>query len=508
MAAGEDETGTRYDVALDVALPSLAGVPRAASGTGPASYDVEATFVDTPELALTLAGVTLRRRTGGPDEGWRLGLPTARGRFEVPAPLDESGDAAPESLRSAVQLFLRGGELEPLAVVRARTAVHEVLDSRGRVLAEVRDEHITAQTTAVLGEEPAPRAWRAWEIRLVGGDLHVHSAVAGLMEDAGATPAPSGSTLRRALGDRTRGRSAPLEVGTDSSAHEVVRAHLVRLVRELRTLDPLVRVDAPDAVHQMRVLARRLRSTLATYRPLLDAEVTDPMRQELAWVAGVLGEARDAEVLRRRLLRQLDEEPPELVRGTIRTFVDRDLEERYREDHDRCVEALSSGRYLALVERLTAASASPPWAPGTADAGQGLLHDRLRHAYKRVRRRVDALPGAHDEQDHARRLHEVRKAAKRLRYSLEPLVTVAGKPAARLEKAMKRVQSVLGDHQDSTVTRVELRSLSDRATGAGVNAFALGLLDARQEAQAARDQGRFAAAWERASRKKHRRWLS
>ena len=334
MASGGDETGTRYDVALDAQLPSLAGVPRVARVTGPTTYDVEATFVDTPELALTLAGVTLRRRTGGPDEGWRLGLPTARGRFEVPAPLDESGDAAPESLRSAVALFLRGGELEPLAVVRARTAVHEVLDSRGRVLAEVRDEHITAQTTAVLGEEPAPRAWRAWEIRLVGGDLDVLSAVAGLMEDAGATPAPSGSTLRRALGDRTRGRSAPLEVGTDSSAHEVVRAHLVRLVRELRTLDPLVRVDAPDAVHQMRVLARRLRSTLATYRPLLDAEVTDPMREELRWVAGVLGDARDAEVLRRRLLRQLDEEPPELVRGTIRTFVDRDLEERYREDHD------------------------------------------------------------------------------------------------------------------------------------------------------------------------------
>ncbi len=508
MATRGDETGIRYDVALDVELPPLDRVPRVARVIGLDAYDVEATFVDTSELSLTLAGVTLRRRTGGPDEGWRLVLPTRSGRFEVPAPLDEAGDAGPESLRSAVQLFLRGGELEPLAVVRARTAVHEVLDSRGLVLAEVRDEQITAQTTALLGEQPVPRAWRAWEIRLVGGDLNVLSAVSELMEGAGATPAPSGSTLRRALGDRTGGRPAALEVGPHSSAHEVVRGHHVRLVGELRTRDPLVRVDAPDAVHQMRVLARRLRSTLATYRPLLDTDVTDPLRDELRWVAGVLGDARDAEVLRRRLLRQLDEEPPELVRGTIRTFVDRDLEERYREAHDRCVEALSSGRYLALVERLTAASASPPWAPGTADAGQGLLHDGLRHAYKRVRRRVDALPGAHDEQDRARRLHEVRKAAKRLRYSVEPLVPVAGKPATRLAKAMKRIQSVLGDHQDSTVTRLELRSLSDRATGAGVNAFALGLLDARQEAQAARDQGRFAAVWERASRKKRRRWLS
>ena len=64
----------------------------------------------------------------------------------------------------------------------------------------------------------------------------------------------------------------------------------------------------------------------------------------------------------------------------------------------------------------------------------------------------------------------MRKAAKRLRYAVEPLVPVAGKPAARLAKAHEAVQSVLGDHQDRTVTRVELRSLSDRATGAGVNA--------------------------------------
>ena len=64
MASGGDETGTRYDLALDAQLPSLAGVPRVARVTGPTTYDVEATFVDTPELALTLAGVTLRRRTG------------------------------------------------------------------------------------------------------------------------------------------------------------------------------------------------------------------------------------------------------------------------------------------------------------------------------------------------------------------------------------------------------------------------------------------------------------
>ena len=55
-------------------------------------------------------------------------------------------------------------------------------------------------------------------------------------------------------------------------------------------------------MHKMRVGTRRLRSALATFRPLLDRAVTDPIRDELKWIAGELGGARDAEVLRERLL--------------------------------------------------------------------------------------------------------------------------------------------------------------------------------------------------------------
>ena len=136
------------------------------------------------------------------------------------------------------------------------------------------------------------------------------------------------------------------------------------------------------------------------------------------------------------------------------------------------------------------------------------LPRRVRHDYKRLTRRVESSGHAHDEADYSRRLHEVRKAAKRVRYAVEPLVPLHGKDARRLAKAMKKVQSVLGDHQDGAVTRIALRHLSDRAAAEGVNAYSFGILDIRQEQLAADKQAQFSATWERASRKKLRRWLS
>src|SRR5690242_842175 len=69
----------------------------------------------------------------------------------------------------------------------------------------------------------------------------------------------------------------------------VVAGHLTEQLRRLLELDGAVRADEPDAVHQMRVATRRLRSALATFRPALARAVTDPYRDELKWLGGLLG---------------------------------------------------------------------------------------------------------------------------------------------------------------------------------------------------------------------------
>ena len=92
-------------------------------------------------------------------------------------------------------------------------------------------------------------------------------------------------------------------------------AYLRKHAARLRSLDPLVRGDEPDAVHQMRVTTRRLRSTLQSFGKIIPRSGTEGVLAELKWLGGVLGEARDAEVLASRLARNLRTIPPELVLG-------------------------------------------------------------------------------------------------------------------------------------------------------------------------------------------------
>jgi CHAD domain-containing protein len=233
----------------------------------------------------------------------------------------------------------------------------------------------------------------------------------------------------------------------------------------VRTRDPLVREDLPEGVHTMRVAIRRLRSVLATGRPYLDRSVTDPMRDELAWLADALGDVRDAEVGRSRLDKSIDalvEDRPDVDWEADR--VREILWSPLLEEHDRARgvldEVLASERYARLLDQLRALVADPPW---TSKAGK-----RIRGAYRRRTdrelRRVDArmeaaLDVTHTPDERARALHEARKAAKRARYAVEPLRPVYGKPAKTLTKRLKTLQSVLGEHQDTVVTREYLEVL-------------------------------------------------
>ena len=467
--------------------------------------ELEATYFDTAGLDLVGAGITLRRRVGGEDEGWHVKLPTGTGRWEVHQPAGEDA-SVPSAISSVLDGVTRGRPLEPVALVRTLRAVHRLHAADGTLLAEVCDDRVTTQSPPDGSE--TPRSWREWEVELVGGDTGLLAAVATRLSAAGAQHADIQSKLVRALGDRAPSAALSTEADTrsqDRTAAALVDERIRGLVGQLRRYDPLVRADAPDAVHAMRVAIRRLRSALATYRPLLDRQVTDPLRIDLRWISGVLGDARDAEVLRERLLADLDDLPPEDVRGPIRDFLDEELAKAYRRAHERAVESMSTDRYLGLLDRLDQLVDDPPRRGGGGKDGPAVLRRRVRHDWKRLAGHVDALDGMSGE-EYVVGLHEVRKAAKRARYAAEPLVAVDGKDAKRFVKAMKGLQSSLGRHQDSVVVEEQLRLLADRAAAAGVNAFTLGRLQPPVEADAAEQQARFPSDWRRASRKRLRTW--
>ena len=85
---------------------------------------------------------------------------------------------------------------------------------------------------------------------------------------------------------------------------------------------------------------------------------------------------------------------------------------------------------------------------------------------------------------------------------------MAGKPARRLARQLKDVQSVLGDHQDTVVGRQLVRRLGVAAQLAGEPAFSYGLFYGREIGRAERLEGAAMRTWVRASRRKHRRWLA
>jgi CHAD domain-containing protein len=87
------------------------------------------------------------------------------------------------------------------------------------------------------------------------------------------------------------------------------------------------------------------------------------------------------------------------------------------------------------------------------------------------------------------------------------MALAAGKKARRFAGQMKKVQSVLGEHQDAVIARTVERELGMSAHLAGENAFSYGLLYRHDACHAERLQAQAWRTWKRASRSCNRRWM-
>lgn len=278
-------------------------------------------------------------------------------------------------------------------------------------------------------------------------------------------------------------------------------------VADLRAYEVDVRLDRPHGVHRFRVTARRLRSNLAGLRPLLDAATVDGLQRGLREAAASVGGARDAEVVRRRVDLLLLDEPDSPGVARTRDRLGRMLAGSSEESREAALEYFDGPEYDALTRSLDRFSDLPPWGASSREPADEALPPLLRKEWARFRRRgreaLTAGPG--DTSDDA--LHDARKAAKRSRYLAEALSPVLGRRAKHLAKAAEQVQVVLGDYQDSVITRSLLERAAIETSAEAEEALALARMVAREE-RAARDlrvlfERRFAAA-DRASL---RRWM-
>jgi CHAD domain-containing protein len=257
----------------------------------------------------------------------------------------------------------------------------------------------------------------------------------------------------------------------------------------------------------MRVAARRMRSALQAFGRFIDRDQTRELTAELKWVAGELGGARDAEVMAERFAALLTEVPDELKLGPVEAAVTRSFARRQADARGVALTALDSDRYLALHDRIDALLTDPPVTAHANRKAKRELPNSVRRAYRRMESRMADAQNQPAGAERDRALHETRKAAKRLRYATEAVQPTLGKPATRLRKRLKSVQDLLGEHQDTAVSRPVLRELAAQAHLEGGNGFTYGLLYAAEAARAERAESNIPPAWKRMRKRKNTAWL-
>lgn len=281
--------------------------------------------------------------------------------------------------------------------------------------------------------------------------------------------------------------------------HDIVASVLRAQLDELHAADARDQPALVDGVHAMRVALRRLRSTLAAFRHLLDDEVVVPLRRELAWVAGELGPLRDVDVLRARLDAKLAAEPADLVARETRDSFDRVFAAMGSGALKRASEALASERYRHLLDELMAWDEAPPFIVDTSGSADELVEELARVELARVGTKSRKARRATTSAVADERWHALRKVVKRARYVTEALGQ-DDKAARRLAQSLKRLQTLLGERQDSVVARELLRRLAADRQGDPRSAFTYGRLDAREQAARADVDRRLPKALRRVKR--------
>jgi CHAD domain-containing protein len=292
-----------------------------------------------------------------------------------------------------------------------------------------------------------------------------------------------------------------------ASAGEVVRAYLKLQAGTLRSLEPMVRADEPDSVHQMRVATRRLRAALRSFGTVIPRARSAELAGELKWLGVMLGALRDGELLPRHLQASLRSVPVELLIGPVQARVQGHFSPRRAAAYTELIEALDSPRYGVLLAGLDRLTTEPPTGPRAGDPAGEVLPAAVQRAYRQAKKRMRRARHTPTGPARDAALHQARKSARRARYAAEAARPAVGKPARRFSRQLKKVQSVLGDHQDSVIARQAARDLGIGAHLAGENAFSYGLLYELQAHQAGQLQADARHVWKKASRSRHRRWM-
>ena len=249
----------------------------------------------------------------------------------------------------------------------------------------------------------------------------------------------------------------------------------------------------PEGVHQMRVAVRRLRSALSVFGKALNPGAVEYLREELRWLQQQLGPARDWDVFITETVADLANRQGDAVEwSSLLVPSQRMRKEAYAAAHA----VLDDQRYTSLLLRLHLWLEDKSWIKQRKKSAP-LLVDFAATALGKREKRLTQLGDSVDSKDEAA-LHQIRIAAKKLRYAMEFFQDLYPKKTVTSYLGhMVRLQDLLGALNDAAVGRVLLDDLRHwQAKLIDLEAAkAMGFLSGWQAATAEDRIGHFAEAW-------------
>lgn len=262
-------------------------------------------------------------------------------------------------------------------------------------------------------------------------------------------------------------KARPVPLDGDHSVAEAFRAIARNCLHQLLSNQQALQESGDgEAVHQMRVALRRLRSALKIFRPLVAGPQLAPLREEMRWLLAQLGPARDGEVFLSEIVAPVLEGNPDQPALAA-------LNDYWRQEADNALaaarSAVSESRFVLLLLDLGAWVEAGSW--GDTEIGRQKLAPFARHVLKRLARKLRKAGGKHLSRLSPHDLHQVRIRGKQLRYAAEFFAPLSGKAARETLARLGKLQDVLGEINDIAVAVPRLAAchhLGEAAWAAGV----------------------------------------
>ena len=480
-------------------------------------FEIFDQYFDTADWQFFRSGWAYRWQTL--PEGYRLSLKSLN-RNNSAVQIREETEQSVEALPSrpgeipagpvAARLGTLNGEAEPVELFRVgKRRQLFIVKSDEETEVELAFDRAVITTNHSLGEN-APGRMKFYEVELelkTGNPADIERLARILEGRLELLPARLSKFERgiQAVGLKP-------SAGTDAVAEQPLRPSdpLARLAyRVLRDeLEALKKTEDaawegldPEGVHQMRVAVRRAREGMRVFKKVLSPRAVAAFRKELSWLGKALGTVRDLDVYLGNfdryiaMLHTID--PSELEAYRNQLIIDRQKERK------ALLSALKSRRYRRFMNRFESfvnrgpaqRQLRPVASPKVAAECSKTVLRSLRKVQMRGRNIGKNAP--------ANSFHELRILCKRLRYACEfNLLASEGKGKKilkKLAKRLKKLQDVLGAHQDACVAVSRVLQFAERVpirrNGRGL-LMAMGQLLSSQDMHAEKQRAKFREVWD------------